>query len=488
MRTLRRIFLGAVAMSAPAVLAMPAKAAGASDPRVTVLEQQLRDVQRQLAEIRRRQTAPATTPPVTATQLADAQRANAQQYAALKKRMDEQPHLGFGNGRLSIASRDGAFNLSLRSLVQFDAGYFSQGRGPAGVDLNSGTNFRRAQISLVGTAWKDWSYNFTYDFGGNGVEKNGYIYTASLQYNFAPFAVRLGAFAPPAGLDDSTSASNLVFLEWSSPADIARNIGGAPSREGFNVYAQGERYLASVAITGTKATDASHFDEQIALVSRAAYLAVDRDNMKWLLDADLTHVFKMSDAAAGPNSPSMLRLADGPEVAIDSYRTVDTGAFPADTLTEWGLETAVQSGRFYAQGGYFHFAVGRNSTLPDPEFSGWYAQTAFSLTGEPRRYDAAVASFAGPTPAHPLGRDGFGAWEIAARYSVIDLAFDPFAGPAAGGVAGGRQSIMTAALNWYPTAGLRFMLDYENMQVNHVEARSKDLSANIGILRSQIAL
>lgn len=484
MQTLPRIMLGAAAvLIAPAMTAtaLAAGQAAASDSRITAVEQQLRDVREQLDQLRRQPAAPA----VTATQLAEVRRAQSGQYADLKKRLDDQPRLSLANGRLSVTSRDGAFSLSLRSLVQFDAGYFSQGRG---TDLNSGTNFRRAQVGLVGTAWKDWSYNFTYDFGGNGIEKSGYIYTASLQYDFEPFAIRVGAFSPPAGLDDSTGSGDLIFLERASSADIARGIAGAPGREGFNIMAQGERYLLSLAFTGRKATQTSNFDSQQALVSRAAFLAVDGDNFKWLLDADLTHVFKFTDKAAGAGSPNTVDLGSGPEVAVTPLNTVDTGSIDADSMTEWGLETAAQSGRFYGQGGYFHFDVTRRTALPDPGFSGWYAMAAVSLTGEPRRYDAGSASFRGLKPVHPLGKDGWGAWEVAARYSNTDLAFDPLAGAAAGGVTGGEQNIWSVGLNWYPTAGLRFMLDYDNIQVNHVEAPAGDISASAIALRSQISL
>jgi phosphate-selective porin OprO/OprP len=476
----------AVALVAPlaAGTALAAAQPGASDPRIAEIERQLRDVQDQLAQMRRRSV---TQPPVTAAQLADT-RAPAGPHGEPKKRLDNEPRLSLANGRFTVTSRDGDFSLSLRSLVQFDAGYFAQGRGPAGVDLNSGTNFRRAQIGLVGTAWKDWSYNFTYDFGGNGIEKNGYIYTASLQYDFEPFAIRVGAFSPPAGIEDSTGSGDLLFLERAGAADIARGIAGAPGREGFNIYAQGRRYLVSLAFTGPKATEASSFDEQEALVSRASFLAVDSDSFKWLLDADLTHVFKFSDKAAGAAPPNTVSLGGGPEVAVDSFKTVNTGNIDADSLTQWGVETAAQSGRFYGQGGYFHYSVQRRTALPDPDFSGWYATVAVSLTGEERAYDSGAASFRGLKPAHPLGKDGFGAWEVAARYSNVDLAFDPFAGSAAGGVAGGEQNIWTLGLNWYPTAGLRFMLDYVNIQVIHVEAPAGDISASAVALRSQISL
>ena len=61
-------------------------------------------------------------------------------------------------------------------------------------------------------------------------------------------------------------------------------------------------------------------------------------------------------------------------------------------------------------------------------------------------------------------------------------------GAIAGGVLGGAQSVWSVGLNWYPTSGLRFMLDYSRLQVNHIEAPGNDISANAIGLRSQIAL
>ena len=90
--------------------------------------------------------------------------------AQINKRLEAQPRIGLDTGRLTIVSADGDFSFALRSTVQLDAGYFAQGRNPASVDLNSGTNFRRAQLGFSGTAFKDWSYNFLYDFGGYGAE------------------------------------------------------------------------------------------------------------------------------------------------------------------------------------------------------------------------------------------------------------------------------------------------------------------------------
>ncbi len=212
-KSLALVLLGTVALNASAV-AQARKPVPVSDPRIAILEQQLRSVQQQLAEIKAGQDAG------NGAALAELKRSSESQQAQINKRLDGQVRTGLDNGRLSFASADGAFTFALRSLVQFDYGYFSEGRNPPGVDLNSGSNFRRAQLGFTGTAWRDWSYNFTYDFGGNGIERSGYIYTAYLQYDgLKPFGFRIGAFSPFVGLDDSTGSGDLLFLERASASE-----------------------------------------------------------------------------------------------------------------------------------------------------------------------------------------------------------------------------------------------------------------------------
>jgi phosphate-selective porin OprO/OprP len=455
----RKISLAAALLAAAA----PAYAAdNDSSARLDALERQLGDVQRQLAKIK------AET-----------------NIAALDQRIKSQPRIRLDNGRFSITSADGDFSLALRGIAQLDAGYFAQGKNPPDVDLNSGTNFRRAQFGFAGTAWRDWSYTFTYEFGGVNAPRNGYIYRAMIQYDgFKPFGIRIGAFAPPSGIEDGNGGSNLIFLERASAANISRGIAGAGGREGINIFAQGRRYLLSLAYTGGRTTDAATFDEQQALVGRAAWLAHDGDGVQWLIDGHATHVFKVADATA--TTPANISLGAGPELAVDLTRTVDTGPLDARKVTEFGFESAALIDRFYGQGGWFHYDISRRSGS-EPQFQGWYAMATWSLTGETRRYDAATASFRGLQPVHPLGSPGgAGAWEIKARYSNIDLDDRPPLAPAAG-VAGGVQNVWSAGLNWYPTDGLRFMLDYDNIHVHHVGAPATDISADAIGLRSQIS-
>ena len=188
--------------------------ARAEDPRVDELAQRVREIQRQVDELKALRADKAA--------LKDLEQGTAAQLAQLHKRMDAQTSVSMPNGRLTVVSADGGFSVALRATVQFDAGYFSQGRNPPGVDLNSGTNFRRAQFGFVGTAWHDWSYNFTYDFGGSGTENRGYLYRAYIEYDgLAPLAFRIGAFSAFDSMEDATGGANLALMERPAAVTIA---------------------------------------------------------------------------------------------------------------------------------------------------------------------------------------------------------------------------------------------------------------------------
>ncbi len=480
----------AAALSAP-VFAAAAKREAVPDPRIGVLEQQLRDVQLQLRQIKASQADADSS-----AALGDLKRSTSAQYVDIKNRLDAQPRTSISNGRVSFASADGAFTLALRALVQFDAAYIAQGHNPAGVDLNSGTNFRRAQLGFQGTVYNDWAYNFIYDFGGYGAESRGYIYNAYVEYDgLRPFYFRIGAYTPAEGQEDQTGSGDLFFPERAASVDIARNLGGAPSREAASLWAQGETYLVSVSYTGKKTGDNTStgaavgtFDAQEAVIGRAAWLAVAQPNAKWLVEGHITEALKLADTASSPTL-NTIRFSNGPEVATDASKTVDTGNIDAHHVREFGFETAGEYDRFYGQGGWFRYEIERRIAVPNPSFTGWYAFLAYSLTGEQHPYDPATASFRNIRPAKPLGTPGgWGAWEVAARYSNVDLDFLPFSTAATGGIAGGKQDIWTLGLNWYPNNAIKFQLNYDNLQVNHVNARGNDISANVIALRSQIQL
>ena len=64
-------------------------------------------------------------------------------------------------------------------------------------------------------------------------------------------------------------------------------------------------------------------------------------------------------------------------------------------------------------------------------------------------------------PSDAWDKDGgSGAWEIAARFSSIDLTD--------GMVSGGEQDNITLALNWYPNPATRWMLNFVRADVDNL--------------------
>jgi phosphate-selective porin OprO/OprP len=93
----------------------------------------------------------------------------------------------------------------------------------------------------------------------------------------------------------------------------------------------------------------------------------------------------------------------------------------------------------------------------DPTLRGAYVQAGWFLTGESRSFSGGTFGRTKPKANYGAGK---GAWEVALRYSTVDL------GDA--GVAGGEQSDVTAALNWYLNPVARLMLNYVRADVEDV--------------------
>ncbi|MBV9420965.1 MAG: hypothetical protein JO348_14450, partial [Alphaproteobacteria bacterium] len=92
----------------------------------------------------------------------------------------------------------------------------------------------------------------------------------------------------------------------------------------------------------------------------------------------------------------------------------------------------------------------------------------------------------GPTP-------GIGAWEIAARYSDLNLNFQqglPGTVKTAAGIRGGNQRIWTVGLNWYPNTAVRFVLDYQHTDVSRLNNAGAGIGAKLDAvsLRTQLSL
>ena len=498
----KTMLLSTVALFAFAGTAVATPKKTSTDEKIDLLQQQIKVMQQQILDLKSSQ---------------------ASKYAEVRKSVDELPKVSFEAGRPTFKSGDGNFSASLRALVQFDAAYYSQRgiRTQQAPDLNSGSNFRRVRIGIDGALYKNWQYSFIGEYGGSGSEQPVGINTASLQYSgLKPVYFKVGAFTPYVNLEDSESAADTLFLERASATEITRNIAGGDAREGIQIWAQGDRYLASVAFTGTRVANtagaAPTFDEQEGVVGRLAGLAYTDANTNLVVGTNGSYIFDLSQSAANTDGGS-ITFSNSPELRVDDTGTganvftgasvtaqngspaslISTGGIAARRAWHWGLDAAAQWKAAYAEGGYYQFGAVRNDgglAGSNPEFSAWYAELAYTLTGESRRYNAANAAFRTPKVAYPFnfGKDaGWGAWELAARYSYTDLNFAPGVArrpvPNSGSIRGGIQEIWTIGLNWYPNDALRFSLNYLNADINRLNASGLQIGPSFSALalRSQ---
>jgi phosphate-selective porin OprO and OprP len=480
----KTIYFATASLIALSVFAAPVMAGQKEDlkAQIEALKKQIADQQAQLEAL--------------SAQVQDVKVSAGNQFAETQRQAAEAPKVQIKDARPTFVTGDGKYSVSLRGRFQFDYARYIQdpAGGPAATDfrrgsfgdateavrardLNDGTNFRRAQLGIDGKLTDDWNYSLIYEFGGSGQEDVGRIQDLYLQYNgFAPLKIRAGAFAPSVGLEDSVSSADTLFLERASPSDLARAVAGADGRTGVAAFGNGEEWFASFAVTGAPIATQS-FDEQVALTGRVAGLVVKTADLNVHLGANATYVLQAPDA--GPDATATgrypLRLRDRPEVRVDATRLIDTGNINTDTLFIPGAEFAANFQNFFLQGEYFWYQFERQQlpagpVLGDPDFSGWYAQASWLLTGESRPWSPATGSFTAPKPAKPIDFEGggWGAWELAVRYSVSDLNWNEGSGAVlpVGGIRGGEQTAWTAGLNWYVNNNIRFLLDYQWIEVD----------------------
>ena len=404
------------------------------------------------------------------------------------------------SGRPTIASADGAQKFAIRTVVQFDAAAYDQANNvPGANDLNSGTNFRRARLAIEGSFAKDWNYNLTGEFGGSGTEA-AQLNQAYVEYvGWKPFGadttvrLRIGGWATPTGLEDATSNTEALFLERAAVAELVRNIAGGDGRSGVGVIANGERWYASAVFTGAQVGATGEFDEQAGYLARVAFNPLGSKTWGVHVGANLQGVLTPADTGAGAVKTTILRLRERPELRVDGTRLVDTGNINANGATAYGGELGAFYKNVQVSGEAFKIDVDRIGAF-NPTFRGWYVQGAWTLTGESHTWSSANGGFKGIKPAKPFKPDAnaWGAFELAGRYSVLDL--DSHEGLAraaapAGGIRGGEQRITTAGVNWYPNSVFRFQAQYQHIDVDRLNATGAQAGedANVVSLRSQFA-
>jgi phosphate-selective porin OprO/OprP len=372
-----------------------------------------------------------------------------------------------------------------------DAGYFAQddaSRATFG-DIQDVAGFRRARLAAVGDVYDNLSYMLEMDFATPGRPSFQDVWL-DIHEVWGLGNVRIGQWRQPFGMEAMTSVRELMFLERSFVQAIVpfRQIGvgfhNSYADETITWAVSGFRFPTDqFGGVGTPSqslpipADSTLGDQGYGLATRATVLALGDSECGGLLHLGLGYCYlrpgtntvqyrsppEFGGPLVGQFGTSTYNLGNLASVPF----FLDTGVVPTQNVNLYDAEIGVGLGSLYGQ------AEAMYAVIDTPEgtvaLPGVYAQMGYFLTGEQRVYNRAGGVFGRvkPLASFALG-EGWGAWEVALRYSYADFgnAFsDTLPPPNAGApLFGGRENDVTVGLNWY-------LNQYAKFQFNYIQAR-----------------
>ena len=352
-----------------------------------------------------------------------------------------------------------AGDIRLKARIQLDSASYHNGRA----DVNDAVFVRAARFGLDGPLDEHWFLKAEFDVADGDVNwENLY-----LGYRLGRGTITLGERKVPLSMNRIAGMGDLTFAERALPVGSLTDS----SRLGL-YYGYFRPGLGVQTMAYTLSANDDESDRPLGVALRVIGGA----------SADPARVLHLAAAVAYEryDDNDVVRFSDRPEARLEKgdIRLVDTGAIDgADGALTTGLEAALQRGPFTFQSEYLRLTSDR-SAEPDPTFDGYYAEASYRLTGEHRAYDG--QAFGGLRPEGP-----YGAWELVARYSHVDLND--------AGISGGRQTNVTLGLNWYATEHVRFKLNAIRARVrdSDAEVRGRTVGnedATILVLRAQVSL
>ena len=333
-------------------------------------------------------------------------------------------------GGLEVSSDDDAFSFELGGRLMMDTVFYNE-------DLNKlgdGTELRRARLEVNGKLYHDWLYELGIDFAdGDADIKDAYI----AYKGWSPLRLKLGHFKEPFSLEEQTSSKYITFMERALPTVFSpgRNIG-------VGAYQYWDHITIAGGLFGEDFNDdaSNEGNEGWGGVIRLTYAPIYDNNR-------VIHLGFASEYRQ-PDDDRTISFDERPESHITDTKFVNTGDIVnVNDTVKYGLEAASVWGPFSLQGEYFYTDVNRRGGLDDLGFNGWYGYGSWFLTGESRNYKFEKGGFGKIKP-----QSRYGAWELAFRYSTLDLND--------GSITGGQQDNMTFGLNWYINSQIRAMANY----------------------------
>jgi phosphate-selective porin OprO/OprP len=425
--------LSAAAAATLLLLAPPASAADNSE--LEALREQIRLLDQKIRVLERKQELGA----------------DASAEAAKK-----QPVVTAGAGGFSLASPDKAFELKIRGLAQADARFYLGDDGIAG---NNQFLLRRARAILTGTFGKNFEFALVPEFAGVDSTSKASTFSivdAWIAAKVQPaFNLKFGKFASPVALEPG---SDRLFVESSFVNTLL------PNRDlGIELYgtlADGRvEYRAGIynGVRNNTSSIGGDLDDNKTFAGRLTFTPLAKSD-SWAKGLGLA-----VGASSGSENSALQNVVTNGQQALAGF----------GSLAGAGSHTRVSPAVFLYSGAFSlvsEYAFERHKLVrtaaPLNRFTAsneaWRVSGGYVLTGE----DSTARGVTPKTNFDPAS-GAWGAFEIVARVSGLDLDSDLFVSAANGG--GGLSTTTNArgatayglGLNWYLNRNIRFLLNYE---------------------------
>lgn len=357
---------------------------------------------------------------------------------------DKEVEIEWKDG-VRLETRDKTVRLKVGGRIHYDWAVMSQDPGirqNLGA-LQDGNEPRRARIYFSGVVHEQVEFKVQYDFaGGTAKFKDVYLGLTGIPYLGK---IRVGHIKEPFSLDEMTSSNHVTFLERALPNAFApsRNAGLSISNHVKERVSWGVGVFRDSNDLGV-----DQGDGEFNFTGRLTGTPWQEEK-----GGDIVHV-GLGYSYRSPSEPGF-RYRQRPESHL-APRFVDTGTLRMRSAHLVGPEFAWVHGPASVQAEYIR--AGLSPVAPNDNsnsnFHGYYLLGSYFLTGEQRNYRASAGQFRGIKPRRnfTIRQGGAGAWEVAVRYSSLDLNH--------GSVSGGRLNDFTAGLNWYLNPNARLMWNY----------------------------
>jgi len=424
------------------------------------------------------------------------------------------PVIKASSSGFSFGSADGKNEIKFRGLIQADHRHFSEGandvriraRDRAGVYGENGFNsaddtslLRRVRPTIEGKVAGKYGFRFTPEFaGGSASAVDAYV-----EANLSPaLNVRAGKFKSFVGLERLQGGGDIKFVERSYVTNAIlpnRDLGVAVYGDVLDKklnYAVG--VVNGVADGGNISTGTEYNGEREYTARLFATPFKDSDSALAGLGFGVGATYTNFTGEQNLNYTDTA-VADATRNGLPSYVTEGQNTFfryGANVIAD-GKRFRVSPQAYYYNGPFGLIAeyarVSQDVSLLNGKVAGgvtndllgfqagskknlshdaWEIGGSYLITGED-------ASFKGVKPKNDfdLDKGGWGAWELVARYSEINLDKDTFHNPA-GKLFGENQTIAinsayadatksaqsaktwTAGINWYLNSNTKFALNY----------------------------